>query len=139
MKKGQTKTHCKRGHEYTAENSYYAPKSGIRGCVTCRLAYFKSTDYTGVRRSVAYFGGVREDVIQRDGEKCVDCGMTRQEHKERWNKDITVDHINRLGSGVSKHLKDNRPENLQTLCCVCHGKKDGKLAWLIRQERGKCL
>jgi hypothetical protein len=29
-------THCKRGHEFTPENTYVIPGSGSRVCVTCR-------------------------------------------------------------------------------------------------------
>ena len=31
-----TKTHCKRGHAYTSENTYRQPTTGRRSCVTCR-------------------------------------------------------------------------------------------------------
>lgn len=30
------KTHCIRGHEFTAENTYRNPTTGQRGCRTCR-------------------------------------------------------------------------------------------------------
>ncbi len=83
----------------------------------------KTKNWTNKNR----FNGLRETVILRDKEKCVSCGMTREEHFKKWNKDITVDHINRLGRGVDFNKKDNRMENLQTLCMKCHGKKDGKI------------
>lgn len=31
-------THCKRGHEFTQENTYIHPKNGARDCRTCRSA-----------------------------------------------------------------------------------------------------
>ena len=69
------------------------------------------------------FGGNREKAIQRDKEKCVKCEMTRQEHKIKFFKDITVDHID--GKGRNSNSKNHSLDNLQTLCCVCHGRKDG--------------
>jgi hypothetical protein len=72
----------------------------------------------------ALFGGNREVAIQRDGERCVNCGMTRQQHKDRFGRDITVDHIDRRGSNVPKHMKNNALSNLQTLCAPCHSRKD---------------
>ena len=33
---GAAITHCKRGHEFTAENTYRVPRSGRRSCVACR-------------------------------------------------------------------------------------------------------
>lgn len=71
------------------------------------------------------FGGLREIVIQRDSEKCCMCGVTRQQHYEKYHRDITVDHKNRKGRGVKKEEKDNTLENLWTLCISCHMKKDG--------------
>ena len=32
----ELKTHCKRGHEYTPENTYVEPGAGHRRCRTCR-------------------------------------------------------------------------------------------------------
>jgi hypothetical protein len=72
-----------------------------------------------------FFGGLREVVIQRDNEKCVRCGMTREEHYKKYKRDITVDHKNRFGRGVLE--KDNRLENMETLCISCHMRKDGSL------------
>lgn len=70
------------------------------------------------------FGGNRELAIIRDGEKCVMCGMDRDEHKQRYNRDITVDHIDGSGRNTSTTLRNNSLNNLQTLCLPCHGKKD---------------
>jgi hypothetical protein len=80
------------------------------------------------------FGGNRELAIQRDGEKCVKCGMTRQKHRDTYGCDITVDHMDYMGSSVPKHLKNNDLSNLQTLCKKCHGKKDGRM-WAVRRTR----
>ena len=70
------------------------------------------------------FSGNREKAILRDGEKCVKCGIPRDEHKKRYNKDLVVDHINGLGLSVPRDKKDNRLDNLQTLCSRCHGIKE---------------
>ncbi len=63
------------------------------------------------------FGGMRNVILERDGYRCVKCGMTREEHLTRWGTDINVDHKNR-------DRKDNTLDNLQTVCLFCHGKKD---------------
>ncbi len=62
-------------------------------------------------------GGLRQQVLERDGHKCVKCGMTDAEHKTKWNRPITVDH-------KDKNRKHNTLDNLQTLCLTCHGNKD---------------
>ncbi len=61
--------------------------------------------------------GKREDVLLRDGYKCVKCGMTDKEHKAKWGRPITIDH-------KDKNRKNNAMGNLQTLCLRCHGRKD---------------
>lgn len=77
---------------------------------------------TQARNQQIRFGGNRELVIQRDNEMCVTCGMTRIEHKEKYNADITVDHID--GTGRNDLPTNNDMDNLQTLCLPCHGRKD---------------
>lgn len=74
------------------------------------------------RVELVRFGGMREAVILRDGEKCVGCGMTRLQHKELWGADITVNHID--GTGRNDKDTNNDPSNLETLCLKCHGTKD---------------
>jgi len=76
------------------------------------------------------FSGNREKVIIRDGEKCVQCGFTRAQSKAEFGFDLAVDHIEGLGRWDSLGGRRNNVENLQTLCCRCHGKKtamQGKL------------
>ena len=90
--------------------------------------------YSNTRR----YGGLREMAIIRDDEKCVNCGLTRQRHKNKWGRDINVDNIDGSGRSVLKHFQNNELNNLQTLCLSCHGKKD-----ILRrkdfQERGKAI
>lgn len=62
-------------------------------------------------------GGNRLSVLTRDNYSCVKCGMSDREHKTKWSRPITVDHID-------KNRKNNDLTNLQTLCLSCHGRKD---------------
>lgn len=110
-------THCMRDHEFTAENTYVSP-NGYRICRTCRSMNVRSA------KDNKEFDGKRELVIQRDGEKCVKCNMTRAEHYAKYGRDITVDHIDDMGSHVPREVRNNDMGNLQTLCVKCHGRKD---------------
>lgn len=125
------KTHCRHGHEFTAENSR-VNSQGNRLCVTCHRARKRKWIANNkvkikAERDRLMFGGNREKAILRDGEVCTDCGMTRQKHIEIFNRDITVDHIDRMGHGVGYDFKNNSLDNLITLCLPCHGRKDGNL------------
>lgn len=122
--------HCRNGHERTAKTIYIAPKTGIVDCRICRLnrtrALRASDSKVTIReRDSLLFGNNREIAILRDGEKCVSCRMTREEHRRKYNRDITVDHIDGRGRYTPKSQKNNDLSNLQTLCLKCHGRKDG--------------
>lgn len=123
---------CQRGH---VDNLYVnTRKDGWtrRECRACRNLSsdkYKARNPEQTLRIIqeAAFGRNRENAIQRDGECCVNCGMTRGEHRIRYKRDITVDHIDLNGSGKPPHLRNNALENLQTMCLPCHVKKDAKL------------
>lgn len=87
-----------------------------------------------IHRDTALFGGNREAAIQRDGEKCLKCGMTRTQHVERYGRDITVDHIDGRGCNSPKELKNNDLDNLQTLCIRCHARKDNAEKRLTEEQ-----
>lgn len=70
------------------------------------------------------FGGLRKQVLERDNYQCKKCGMTDEEHKKVFGKEITIDHID--GKGSNSKVKNNILDNLQTLCLRCHGKKSNK-------------
>ena len=65
--------------------------------------------------------GQRRHILERDAYQCVRCGLTDAEHKARWGRPITIDHID-------KDRARNTDDNLQTLCLTCHGNKDLILA-----------
>jgi len=81
---------------------------------------------------------VRRDVIDRDGGVCQmeDCRMTREEHREKYNKDINVHHITpkkyfEWWSEVEPSVElehANVPRNLITLCTKCNNRVD-KYGW----------
>lgn len=81
------------------------------------------------------FGGNREEAIKRDGYACVECGMSRDEHKAKYKRDISVDHIDGSGRNTSKEQKNNVLSNLKTLCLPCHGRKDAIRRWAANVER----
>lgn len=89
-----------------------------------------TTEHRRRYREKKFFDNKREAVIQRDGEKCVNCGMTREEHKAKFGRDITVDHED--GNGRYSETANNDIANLQTLCLPCHGRKDGQRASVVK-------
>jgi hypothetical protein len=75
-------------------------------------------------RNQTRYHGIRELIIQRDNYSCINCGMKRDEHKQKWNCDLTVSRLN--GPGRDSKLKNNNHDNLITLCLSCQGKYDVK-------------
>lgn len=100
--------------------------------------YYKNRDkYLEQRKKIREeirFGGLRETILKRDGYRCVKCGITREEHKKKFGRDIAIDHID--GNGRSSKNPNNSPDNLQTLCSSCHSKKDNKETKFPFQKRG---
>ena len=76
------------------------------------------------------FGGVRILVLERDNYTCQICEMTDEEHREKWDRQITVDHID--GEGRYSMDPHNEIENLWTLCLSCHGSRDSIRNWISK-------
>lgn len=55
----------------------------------------------------------------RDQHQCQGCGMSREQHAERWGKALEVHHIVPFYE-FTDHKKANRLSNLVTLCKSCH-------------------
>jgi 5-methylcytosine-specific restriction endonuclease McrA len=62
-------------------------------------------------REQRHFAGHRATVLERDGQRCVECGET---------VDLVVHHKD--GSGRGKDENNNNINNLVTLCRSCHAK-----------------
>jgi hypothetical protein len=142
---GRIATYCIRGHRLEGDNLYIVPRIGRRVCKTCQFIrtqkwyerhpdrhaqdILKNNEFSSLR----YFGGLRETAIQRDGEKCIKCGMTRAEHRRKYGRDITVDHKDGRGCNTPIEKRNNTLSNLQTLCLSCHGVKDKIIAIVERK------
>jgi predicted HNH restriction endonuclease len=56
---------------------------------------------------------LKKEIIKRDNYKCQCCGMTQEEHYEKYGRDIEIHHID--------HCPDNcNKTNLITLCHKCN-------------------
>lgn len=86
----------------------------------------KAKEVARIKHDRRGFGGLREQVIARDGG-CVSCGISREQHRTEYGRDIEVDHIDRNGLTKPVNQRNNTMQNLQTLCRKCHTSKDRKL------------
>jgi hypothetical protein len=61
----------------------------------------------------------RKEVIERDGEQCVRCGMDRETHFEQYGRDLSVHHI--IPRSEFDDVEEaNSLENTITVCAACH-------------------
>jgi len=67
---------------------------------------------------------IREEIIARDNESCLRCGMDRKIHRERFGRDLPVHHRiprRRFYNDPDQSVDDaDVPNNLLTLCIPCH-------------------
>lgn len=66
----------------------------------------------------------RQEALERDGYECVVCGISNQEHKEKYNQGLHIHHVHRAGDFESRDESDVL-SNLVTLCGVDHRKWEG--------------
>jgi len=113
---------CKKGHS----GQPYITNRGENQCRACRSESVCRWQTRNKEKlsEIRRFGGNRENAIIRDGEKCVKCNMSREAHRLKYGRDITVDHIDGNGRKMLAKDQNNSMENLQTLCLPCHGSKD---------------
>jgi len=67
---------------------------------------------------------IREEIIARDNESCLRCGMNRERHRKQFGRDLPVHHRiprRRFYNDPDQTVEDgNIPSNLLTLCIPCH-------------------
>ena len=56
---------------------------------------------------------LKEQIRERDGNKCVVCGMTKKLHLKKYNRDLEVHHKDHIKSNCNK-------DNLETRCKKCN-------------------
>ena len=61
----------------------------------------------------------RKAVRERDGHKCVSCGMVEKKHKEKYGRLLDVHHLIKARN-IDDPDERNAVENLVTLCIDCH-------------------
>jgi 5-methylcytosine-specific restriction endonuclease McrA/uncharacterized protein (DUF433 family) len=77
-----------------------------------------------LKEDIRRYGGNREKALKRDNYKCQGCGMSQRQSLEKLERDLYVYHL--------KDTKDNRLDNLITLCQKCFNEKSVKLMWKRR-------
>ena len=74
-----------------------------------------------------YFGGKKQEVLERDNWTCQECGMTNEQHILLFGRGISVHHKD--GKGRNSEEKNNDLNNLITLCLRCHSRLDNFRRW----------
>lgn len=62
---------------------------------------------------------IAERARKRDGGKCQHCGLTNEQHRDAYGKQLEVHHIEPFHN-FTDFRKANRMANLVTLCVPCH-------------------
>jgi len=88
------------------------PTPNARFCNNCYHRRFleKNPDYDKDRK----YGGNRKKALERDNFSCRSCGKNENEVS------LEIHHIDGNGSRKPVRLRNNKLDNLITLCAVCH-------------------
>jgi hypothetical protein len=63
--------------------------------------------------TIEFTESLKKEIRNRDGNKCIICGMTKKEHYQKYNRNLEVHHID--------HNKNNcKKSNLETRCKKCN-------------------
>ena len=107
----------------------FTGNEGRRRCFWCGVEVNERKRYCCPEHQELYWKHFRwpeasDWCLERDGGKCVDCGLKPERSALYWRSSLRVHHIDPL-KGEANRLWSikNRPENLVTLCPACHGKR----------------
>ena len=78
----------------------------------------KNPDKVAQYRSNSEFGGMAQEVLERDNFQCTKCGMSQEQSIILFNNKLSVHHED--GNGRRKSIKNNDIDNLLTMCMRCH-------------------
>ena len=81
----------------------------------------KQEKYPILSAEIRRYGMTKKEALEIIGDKCSKCNMTNQESISKWGKNLAIHHKDHNGRGVKK--PNNKIENLEMICSICHGKE----------------
>ncbi len=85
------------------------------------------------------YGGLSEEVFERDDWTCQECGMSLEQSIVLFNKRLCIHHLD--GNGEESENPNNDINNLTTRCQRCHGRYHKNLQFkqkwgdLVKQDK----
>jgi predicted HNH restriction endonuclease len=80
----------------------------------------KHPKYSVLSSEIRRYGMTKKEALKVLGDKCNQCGMSNKESLERWGRNLVIHHID--GNGRNTNRPNNKLENLEIICSICHGK-----------------
>ena len=65
---------------------------------------------------------LRSQALKRDNYECQSCGLTEEDHQEKFGTGLNVHHVTDIAEFEDPDNADTL-ENLETLCAECHGEE----------------
>lgn len=123
------RTHCKNGHEFSAENTRIEPRSGARVCRTCqklrsRVSVVKNAEMIKEQRAAtkSLVRDKKTQLVEYKGGKCIDCGGVFSpccyhfDHRDPFSKKAGIAKI------IHRPLEELKTEadKCDLVCANCH-------------------